>query len=529
MLSMKKIEEIHKLYNVENKSLREIVDITGYAFETVQKYAYKKDFNIEIPIIQTREGKLDPFKELIDKWLEDDLKIPKKQRHSAKKVYERLGAAYPQEFNVSSRCIRKYVSDKKKELKSYNKCFIPLEHTAGTAQADFGEVYFKENGVMQKGYSLNLSFPFSNAGFCQLFKSQNQECLLQGLKNIFEYIGGVPVSITFDNPSTIVIKIKEHGNRELTSIFTNFKLHFGFTDIFCNPNSGHEKGSVENKVGFLRRNMFVPVPEIKDMNKFNKELLEKCQQDMNRLHYKKNKLISELFKEDLIALKNLPDKAFEVFKLKKGIADKYGKVKYEKKGYSTAPAFAQREVWIKASASEIEVLDDKYRLIQKHKRLYGEQAESMNWIPYIELMAKRPNSVMFTGFFKELPQTIQAYFEQLEYQEKKIALNMLNRMVTGSDLDTSVTAFSLALEEGCKDADSIWSMYYTLTTQSVIAKDLEINNPKVPNIIPFDINMKKYDSLMCGAGVKKSEVGLRPNAGLENSLMKGGEKSCSNP
>jgi transposase len=504
MLNMEKIEEIHRLYNQENKSLREIVDITGYAFETVQKYAYMKDFNIEIPIIQTREGKLDPFKELIDSWIEEDFKMPKKQRHSAKRVYERLEELYPKEFNVSSRCIRRYVSDKKKELKAYNKCYIPLEHPPGSAQADFGEAYFIENGIMQKGYSLNLSFPFSNAGFCQLFKSQNQECLLQGLKNIFEYIGGVPISVTFDNPSTIVIKIKEHGNRELTGIFVNFKLHFNFVDIFCNPNSGHEKGSVENKVGFLRRNLFVPVPEIKDMNGFNKELLGKCWQDMNRIHYKKNKLISELFKEDIMALKSLPAKSFDVFKLKKGIADKYGKVKYEKKLYSTAPAFAQREVWIKASANEIEVLDDKYRIIQKHRRLYGEQAESINWVPYIELMAKRPNSFMFTGFFKELPQTIQAYFEQLEYQEKKIALNVLNKMVTGSDLDTSITAFSLALKEGCRDADSIWSTYYTLTTQPVIAKDFKINNPKVPNIIPFDINMKKYDL-----------------------LLKGGEKVCS--
>ena len=91
-----------------------------------------------------------------------------------------------------------------------------------------------------------------------------------------------------------------------------------FTDIFCNPNSGHEKGSVENKVGYLRRNMLVPVPEFKDMNEFNKELLEKCSQDMNRIHYKKNKLISELFKEDIMALKSLPNKSFEVFKLKKG-------------------------------------------------------------------------------------------------------------------------------------------------------------------------------------------------------------------
>ena len=101
---------------------------------------------------------------------------------------------------------------------------------------------------------------------------------------------------------------------------------------------------------------------------------------------------------------------------------------------------------------------------------------------------------------------MQKYFIQLEYQEKKNALNTLNKMIKGTDMDTAVKAFALALEEGCKDIDSIWSTYYTLTTQPVIAKDLEINNPKVPNIIPFDINMKKYDK-----------------------LMKGGEKVCNKP
>ena len=111
------------MYNQEEKSLREIVDITGYAFETVQKYAYMKDFNIEIPIIQTREGKLDPFKDLIDLWMTEDLKMPKKQRHSAERIHERLGVLYPKEFNVSSRCIRKYVSDKKKELKIWRRRF----------------------------------------------------------------------------------------------------------------------------------------------------------------------------------------------------------------------------------------------------------------------------------------------------------------------------------------------------------------------------------------------------------------------
>ena len=85
-----------------------------------------------------------------------------------------------------------------------NKCFIPLEHQPGTAQADFGQAFLLKMGLGKKDIILNMSFPYSNAGFCQLFKSENQECFLQGLKNIFEYIGGIPVSITFDNPKTIV-------------------------------------------------------------------------------------------------------------------------------------------------------------------------------------------------------------------------------------------------------------------------------------------------------------------------------------
>lgn len=502
-MNRKKI--IHKLYNEEEKSLREIVDITGHAFETVQKYAYMDDFNIDYLPQQKREGKITPYKYLIDQWLENDLTVRRKQRHTAQKVYYRLEELYGNHFDVSERSVRKYVAQKKKELKLKNKCYIPLDHPPGEAQADFGSVQFIENGTKYDGYSLNLSFPYSNAGYCQLFKSENQECLLQGLKNIFEHIGGVPVKIWFDNPKTIVIKIKEEGNRETTQIFENFKLHYGFKSSFCNPNSGHEKGSVENKVGYLRRNLFVPVPEFKDIEQFNRELLAKCDKDFNRIHYKKNQIISELFNEDKLSFTLLPNKEFEVFKMEKAVTDKYGKVKFNKNLYSTSPDFTQNEVWIKASSNKINILDENYNLIQSHKRLYGKQKESIKWAPYISLIAKRPTALVYTGFFKELPQTLQEYFEECDYQQKKAALNIFARITEQTDIDTASVAFELALEKGLKDPDSIWGTFYTLTSNTNILRDIEIQNPRVPNIIPFDINMKRYDV-----------------------LLKGGEKVCNN-
>lgn len=500
MLKMERIAEIQKMYYEEDKSLRRIAQELGLDFKTVQKYAYMKNFNIKIPIKQTREKKLDPFKMVIDAWLEEDLKEHPKQRHTSKQIHKRLKKLYPQDFDVSARSVRIYVAEKKKELNlsKNNKCFIPLEHPPGTAQVDFGRAFFVENGIRYKGYFLNLSFPFSNAGFCQLFKSENQECILQGLKNIFEFIGGVPVSVTFDNTKTIVKKIKNYGNRELTEFFLRFERHYCFNSIFCNPNSGHEKGSVENKVFYHRKNLLVPVPEFNDINEYNKKLLEECLLDMERAHYKKQKLISELFKEDIISLKLLPKNTFEVFKLQKTIANKYGKVKYDQNTYSTSPHLAQKSVWIKASFDNIDILDENQNLIQSHKRLYGQRSESMKWEPYIDLIAQRPTSLKYTGFFKQLPQSIQQYFENLKYQEKKMALKLLNSMITDTDIDTALTSFSLALEEGIKDIESIKGTFYTLTHNPVIAKDLNLKDTKIPNIVPFDINMHKYDSLMKG-------------------------------
>ncbi len=96
------------------------------------------------------------------------------------------------------------------------------------------------------------------------------------MKDIFEHIGGVPKCIWFDNMSTAVKKVKGYGERDLTKGLLRFMLHHSLQSNFCNPNSGNEKGSVENKVGYHRRNLFVPVPEFKDLKEYNKELLLRC-------------------------------------------------------------------------------------------------------------------------------------------------------------------------------------------------------------------------------------------------------------
>jgi transposase len=198
MLTMEQVYRIRNMRKFEGKSLRKISQLTGHDFETVKKYIEQDDFNHNIRPKQRRKSKLSPYRSVVTTWLISDKQAPHKQQHTAKRVYDRLKELYGDKFSASERAVRKFVADIRKELQTNTDGFLPLEHPPGEAQADFGEARFIENGITYDGYYLNLSYPYSNGGHMQLFKSANQECLLEGMKAIFEHIGGVPTAIWFD-------------------------------------------------------------------------------------------------------------------------------------------------------------------------------------------------------------------------------------------------------------------------------------------------------------------------------------------
>ncbi|MBM7616455.1 transposase [Alkaliphilus hydrothermalis] len=496
------MDQIHRIRNLrkfEGKSLRKIAEITGCDFATVKKYLEKDNFNLEIRPKQQRAGKLSPYKDIVIKWLQDDLNAPHKQRHTAKRVYDRLKELYPG-FDASDRSVRDFVAKLKTELKIDNEGSLPLEHPPGEAQVDFGEARFIENGATYDGYYLNISYPHSNAGYTQLFKSQNQECLLEGLKAIFEHVGGVPTAIWFDNMSTAVKKIKEHGERDLTKGFLRFMMHYGFRSNFCNPNAGNEKGSVESKVGYHRRNLFVPIPDFKDLREYNKELLHRLDQDMKRQHYRGFGLIKELFEEDKKEFFKLPEASFDVYLHEFVKADNYGKIKFQTKVYSTSPSMAGKQVMIKAGAYDLEILDNNAVMIVKHKRLYGAENESMIWIPYLELMAKRPTALKYTGLFNQLPTTLKAFLDSCDYECKRQTLKIFVRMTLDSNMDSAVEAFEEGIKCGVWDADSIWATYCRLTSGNQPQVDISLPST-VPKLNEYSLDISSYDDLITSGGL----------------------------
>ncbi|MCT4573214.1 IS21 family transposase, partial [Bacillus thuringiensis] len=152
---------------------------------------------------------------------------------------------------------------------------------------------------------------------------------------------------------------------------------------------------------------------------------------------------------------------FDVHRLQKAKADKYGKVRYAKNIYSTAPEFAQREVWLKVTYKQIEILNENYQKIVSHPRLYGEGLESMKWIPYLKLMVQRPKSIQNLAFYEELPHPWKEYLTQTA--EKKRAIHVLSQMIH-EDGDASIATEALiqTLQGGCQDSDSILTTWYRL-------------------------------------------------------------------
>lgn len=218
MLRMDDVKYIRRMFENEGASIREIMRRTGYHYETVRKYLDMDDFNEPYHAAKEVPSLLDPLKPVIDEWLEEDLKAPRKQRHTAKRVYDRLKAEYSEELKVKQRTVQYYVSKKRKELyEERKKGYLPLEHPAGEAQVDFCKfVYYDNAGIMQEGRKLTVSFPYSNGAYCQVFKGENMECLLQGIKNIIEYLGYVAHRMVFDNLSAAVVHINKDRTRDLT-------------------------------------------------------------------------------------------------------------------------------------------------------------------------------------------------------------------------------------------------------------------------------------------------------------------------
>ncbi|SDI42033.1 Transposase [Alteribacillus persepolensis] len=482
MLAMAQIDYIRHEVNRKGDSYASVARRVEVDQRTVKKYADQDEFPVRPP--QKRPSPvMDPVKPILDKWIKEDLQGKKKYQRTAKRMYQQLKKFHS--FEGSERSVRKYVSRRKKELTEYDQeAALPLESIPGTAQVDFGTAPFDYGGRDIDLPFLVMSFPYSNTFYFQVFPSENTECLLEGLQRMFHYMGGVPKIIRFDNLSPAVKKIYSKGNRELTDTFERFVLHYGFAYEFCNPGKGNEKGHVESMVKYIRNNYLLPACTITDLDLFNKTLWTMAEDDRERLHYKRDIMLTDLYEEEKTNWLFPPGKPFECVRYETCKADKYGFISVDGKQYSTSPRFAKQRVRVCISYDAIMIVNEAQEVIVRHSRLYGIKRKSMVWQPYLELLAKRPRAIKYSSLYNQFPKEWSDYLQNCTEEEQKAALRLLTNLLKNDDFSILNQALVLASEHGHPDVDQIKHCFYTLFHYGERYEKVPAggNIPQVPDI-----------------------------------------------
>lgn len=240
--------------------------------------------------------KLEPFLPIIQQILIEDQQAPKKQRHTAERIFQRLRVEHG--FQGGRTVVKDAVRSWKQ---SHQEVYLPLSHPPGEAQVDFGEATIELNGVQTKVALFVMTLPYSGAIFIQAFPRECTETFLEGHRRAFEFFGGVPRRISYDNSAIAVIEVLQGRERKLTKEFLRLQSHYLFQEHFCLVRRANEKGHVERLVGFTRRNFLVPVPQVDSLATLNDSLRERCLTDLAERTRGKPANKSALLQEDQAA------------------------------------------------------------------------------------------------------------------------------------------------------------------------------------------------------------------------------------
>lgn len=455
MLTMNQIDEIKELQRQGYGPL-EISRRFGIDRKTASRYMGNDSFSEENEKPCQVASKLDPWKAEIDGWLIEDRRMRFKQRHTAQRVYDRLKELHA-DFDGSYTLVQRYLKAYKTKQRQYEGALELVWH-AGEAQADFGEADVLHKGALQIIKYLTLSFPQSNAAYMQAFGGETAECVCQGLRDIFHRIGGVPLRIVFDNATGIGRRVRDQVT--FSELFLRFKCHYGFSVSFCNPASGNEKGNVENKVGYLRRTMLVPAPEIDDLAIWNESLLPRCEADFERPHYKKNFSIAELFRNDVAALAPLPEKPFRVERLVKMRTDGYGKFCMDgAHWYSSAPEHAYQNIVVGIGAHALTVYAESGDIVACHARQYGSmRTDTCDYVTSIDMLVKKPGAWKNCALRERFDPESRSIFDGFEAKVRSGLLEQLGKASARYGFDSALAALLEAVKQGRHDTYSLQAL-----------------------------------------------------------------------
>ena len=331
--------------------------------------------------------KLDPFVGLIDQMLEEDKGRPAKQRHTSKRIFERLRDEHGYAGGLT--IVKDYVLGQRQRQREM---FVPLRHDPGHAQADFGEAVAVIGGVERKIHFFAMDLPHSDTGFVQAYPEETTEAFCAGHVAAFDFFGKVPQSILYDNTRLAVARILGDGTRQRTRVFNELQSHYLFADRFGRPGKGNDKGKVEGLVGWVRRNLLVPLPHAASFDALNEDLLTACRRRLDDRLRGHDETIGERMARDLAAFHDLPPAPYDACEKQAGRVSSLSLVRYRGTDYSVPTAYGHREVVVRGYVHEV-VISCGAEIIARHVRSYEREDFVFDPLHYLALLEQKINAL----------------------------------------------------------------------------------------------------------------------------------------
>jgi transposase len=420
---------------------------------------------------------------LVEAILESDRRAPRKQRHTARRIYERILTEVPG-CKPAQRTVRQYVERRRQALGlAEHETFVPQSYDWGVeAQIDWYEAYADLDGERVKLQVFSMRSMASGAAFHRAYPCATQQAFLEAHELAFAYFEGVFRVLRYDNLTSAVKKILRGQQRDLTARFIAFRSHWGYRAEFCTPGEGHEKGGVEGEVGYFRRNHWVPVPVATDLAALNRKLLQDCRADESRTISGQTEFVGARLLTEKQHLLPLVPELFDLAEVSYPRVDQTGCAKVRTNSYSV-PLKAGSLVEARVSSTAVEFRHDGKR-IANHQRCYSRLQKILDLEHYLDVLERKPGALRGSTPLAQWraqgrwPESYDRIWQQLiergGRQPGTRAMVELIRMGREFGYEKLTGAIDQALDLGCRDVAAIRHLLQADQLQHVAGEAIEI-------------------------------------------------------
>jgi transposase len=493
--------EIRRRVLTGELSMRQACSEYELNFRTVQKVVHRPEPSPYHAAQPRPKPVLDPFLAIVQQLIDDDRHAPPKQRHTARRIFERLRDehGYPGCPSIVRAAVRAY-------KQSQAEVFVPLLHPPGEGQVDFGRAEVIVAGVRHKAALFVLTLPHSNARFGCLFPRECTEAFHDGHVQAFAFFGGVPTRLSYDNSKIAVVKFLGPHERHLTREFLRLQAHFTFAAHFCRVRQAHEKGHVENGVGYVRRNFLVPVPQADSWDDLNAHLAAACRREFERTGGGRDRATAELLAADRVAFLPRPAEPFESRRVEPVTINSLSLGRFDGNDYSVPTACAYQALTAIGTIDRVRF----YRrgaVVAEHTRSWGKGQVTFEPLHYLALLERKPGALDYARPLAgwSLPAAFTALRRRLEEADPQGGTRQyirVLRLLEAHDLAAVTAAVERAVSLAVADADAVRLLLERAREQPAAAFDLT-GRPRLSAVRVPPPDLAAYGALTSGKGVKR--------------------------